>query len=95
MNLSSKSSENSTVQSLDMFTEQILNFKQAAEFLSISLSALYKITHKKAITFYKPNGKLIYFKKSDLIKWMLSNEQQCQAEFAEDYLNTLKTKRNG
>ncbi|MGU3375221.1 helix-turn-helix domain-containing protein [Chryseobacterium sp. M5A1_1a] len=95
MNLSNQSSSNSIVQSADMFTEQILNFKQAAEFLSISLSALYKITHKKAITFYKPNGKLIYFKKSDLIKWMLSNEQKSQAEYAEDYLNTLNARRNG
>ncbi len=52
----------------------ILTFKEATDYLGISESSLYKLTSSCAITFYKPNGGKIYFKREDLDKWMLQNE---------------------
>lgn len=95
MNLYNQRNVDFEIQNTEFLTEKILNFKQAAEFLGISSSALYKITHKRAITFYKPSGKLIYFKKSELIKWLLSNEQKSQVDFTEEYFESLKYKKNG
>jgi len=53
--------------------EKPLTIDEACQFMNMSKSTLYKLTHKKAIPFSKPNGKIIYFKKSDLVEWMLKN----------------------
>lgn len=49
---------------------EFLNTDEAHKFLGISKSTLQKMCHKRIITFYKPNGKLVFFKKSDLIKFL-------------------------
>lgn len=51
-------------------TDKPLTFQEAAEYLGISKSTLYKKTAKKKIPFYKNQGKLIYFKKSELNDWV-------------------------
>ncbi len=58
----------------NLANKDILNFEEALSYLKVSKSFLYKMTSKGEITHYKPNGKLIYFKRSDLDDWILSNE---------------------
>jgi len=70
--------------------KEVLSFKEALALLGISASMLYKLTHQRAISFYKPNGKLIYFKKADLLNWMLSNKQPSNEEVSFDLINQLK-----
>ncbi len=55
-------------------TTRPFNFKEACKYLSLSASTLYKKTHRKEITFYRPAGKLIYFLQSDLNSWLLKNK---------------------
>ncbi|HAP94192.1 MAG TPA: DNA-binding protein, partial [Chryseobacterium sp.] len=52
----------------------ILSLKEAAEYMGVSESTLYKMTSARTITFYKPNNGKIYFKRVDLNNWMLQNE---------------------
>lgn len=54
-------------------SKELLSLKEAAEFLGITKSTLYKKTHRKEIPFYKPTGKLIYFLRQDLLNWALRN----------------------
>ncbi len=42
--------------------KEILTIEEAAEFLSVSKSYLYKQTSAQAIPHYKPTGKRCYFK---------------------------------
>lgn len=49
---------------------EFLPLTVAAEYLKISRSTLYKHTSAGNITYYKPHGKLILFKKSDLDAWI-------------------------
>jgi excisionase family DNA binding protein len=58
-----------------LFFKEILSFKEALDFLDISASMLYKLTHKRSISFFKPSGKLIYFQKKDLLSWLMQNKQ--------------------
>lgn len=51
---------------------EFLTSKEAADFLLISKSTLYKLTSSKEIKFYKPKGK-IFFKKEDLINYITQN----------------------
>lgn len=53
--------------------KEILNLKEAASFLCIAKSTLYKLTCKKQVRFYKPSGKIILFRKEDLISWVERN----------------------
>lgn len=55
-----------------------LNLTEAAKFLNITKSSLYKLTSNNKIPFYKPNGKRIYFEKGELTDWLLSNKVTTQ-----------------
>lgn len=54
--------------------KEILSFQEAVAYLDVSKSFLYKMTSSNSITFFKPSGKLIYFRKADLDQWVLRNE---------------------
>jgi len=43
-----------------------LNVKQAAEFLGLSPNYIHQLVHGRKLTAYKPGGKVLYFKVSDL-----------------------------
>jgi excisionase family DNA binding protein len=47
--------------------------KEAARYMGISLSTLYKLTSAGILPFSKPNGKLIYFGKASIDQWLLAN----------------------
>ena len=49
--------------------KEILNFDEAAEYLNMSKSTLYKLTSKKEIPHYKPN-RFVFFERSELDKWI-------------------------
>ena len=84
--------ENEPTQNLGFLAKEVLTFKEALALLGVSSSMLYKLTHKRAIPFYKPSGKLIYFKKEDLMNWMLSNKTPSNEEIKNEVLNNLKKK---
>jgi len=60
--------------------KETLNFKEAARYLDMSRSHLYKLTSAKEIPHYKPRGKQVYFEKRELDKWLLQNRQKTRAE---------------
>lgn len=59
-----------------IYAEQkgVFEQKQAAEFLGISESYLYKLTHQGQISYSRPGGKKIYFLKSDLMEYIRRNK---------------------
>lgn len=78
-----------STEKLGWLAKEVLSFKEALALLDISSSMLYKLTHKRAIPFYKPGGKLIYFKKADLIGWALSNKQESTDEMKNELFGKL------
>lgn len=50
--------------------KETLTTAEAAKYLGISQSYLYKLTADKAIPFYKPTGKQIYFDRKELDGWL-------------------------
>ncbi len=61
----------------------VLNTEEAAIFLGIAKSSLYKMTHEHIIPFYRPNGKIILFEKEELLKWMRSCRVASEKEIDE------------
>jgi excisionase family DNA binding protein len=72
-------------EALDKLLEQIkpvLTFEEGCNYCGISPSSMYKHTSANRIAYYKPEGKLIYFKRDELDEWMLRNRQSTDEEMA-------------
>ena len=61
-------------------TKEVLTSKEAAQYMGISLSYLYKLTMGQKIPHYKPMGKMCYFNRLELEKWLQSNRVATEAE---------------
>ena len=53
--------------------KNILSFEEACLFLNFSKSYLYKLTSACVIAHYKPSGKMVYFEREELEKWLRQN----------------------
>ncbi len=80
-----------------MTTERtLLNTEEASSYLGVKPSYLYKLMHRHEIGYYKPNGKLCYFNKSDLDAWLtrcrVKSQDELEAE-ANAYIIRKEMKR--
>jgi len=67
---------------------EVLNLTQAAEYVSLSKSAIYKKTSERNIPHFK-QGKKLYFKRSELDHWLTSMKISTKDEIdqvATDYI---------
>ena len=53
--------------------KRLLTTEEAAEFLAMTVDGLRGLTHRKLISFYKPNGKNMYFDVDELVAWQKKN----------------------
>jgi excisionase family DNA binding protein len=76
--------------------KNILSFGEASEFLNLSKSYLYKLTSLGQIPHYKPQGKMLYFERSELENWLRQNpvksNQQAMQEAELRLMNTNRRK---
>ena len=63
-----------------MAAKNVLTIGEAALILGLSKNYIYKLTMKKKIPYYKPNAKTVYFKRSELEAWALTNRRGTAAE---------------
>lgn len=61
-------------------TKDILNMKEVCQYLDISQSLLYKLTCNGEIPHFKPRGKMIFFEKKELIKWIKKNSKSASGK---------------
>jgi conserved domain protein len=61
-------------------TKEVLTSDEAARYLGISKSYLYKLTMGQKIPHYKPMGKMCYFNRLELEKWLQSNRVATEVE---------------
>ena len=74
---------NETV-TVDMGIEKPLTLEEAAEFLDMKKSTLYKMTHRREIPYSKPHGKKIYFSKVELVRWMLGKPVKTRSQIDDE-----------
>ncbi|MCC5906014.1 MAG: helix-turn-helix domain-containing protein [Balneolaceae bacterium] len=66
-----------------------LNMEEAADFLDISKSHLYKLTSRGEIRHYKPTGKRIYFFPKDLIEYLKNGRVKTAEEIEAEAIKTV------
>jgi excisionase family DNA binding protein len=62
---------------------KMLNIKEAATFLDITVAALYSLVSRKAIPVNKP-GKRLYFDKNELTEWIRSGKKKTAAAMEQE-----------
>lgn len=86
------------VQGKMFYIKEALTSHEAAQYLGMKVSTLYKKTMNNEIPFYSPCSKRMYFKRLELEQWMLQNRnltnEEMQANAAlSDVTNLYAPKR--
>ena len=68
------------LENLVLHSKNVLSFEEASRFLNLSKSYLYKLTSGNLIPHYKPQGKMLYFEKTELEAWLRQNPIRTQAQ---------------
>lgn len=61
-------------------TKEVLTSDEAAKYMGVSKSYLYKLTMRQQIPHFKPMGKMCYFNRQELEQWLQSNRVATTAE---------------
>ncbi len=75
----------------NLLQKSVLNFSEACRYLEISASHLYKLTSTRQIPHFCPQGKKLYFNRTELDTWLQRNRHNSTDEIdkeATDYINT-------
>ena len=72
------------LENLVLHSKNVLSFEEASRFLNLSKSYLYKLTSGNLIPHYKPQGKMLYFEKTELEAWLRQNPIRTQAQTEAD-----------
>ena len=80
------------LEELAALNKDVLNLKEAAKYLNVSCSHLYKLTYSKEIPHYKPRGKQVFFERKELDQWLLQNRQKTKAEIEQAAIDYVVAK---
>jgi excisionase family DNA binding protein len=72
-----------------------LNFEEAAAYLDLSKSYLYKLTSSSQIPHFKPSGKKVYFDIADLDQWLRRKRIRSIDEIENEASDRLLGERTG
>ena len=64
-------------------SKEVLTSEEAAQYMGISKSTLYKLTMTRAIPHYKPTGNRCYFNRVELENWLQSYRVAPATEIAD------------
>lgn len=74
-------------------TKEVLTSEEAAKYMGISKSYLYKLTMRQQIPHYKPMGKMCYFNRIELEEWLQNNRIATDDEITQKANNYCMRKR--
>lgn len=76
--------------------KNVLTLEDVALLTGLSKSHLYRLTCTHQIPFYKPNGKQIYFDRTEIESWMKQNRVATRKEIEQEAISYVVTgKRKG
>ena len=83
------------IETLLLPQKTVLNFDEVAAYTGLSKSYLYKLTCSGGIPCYKPQGKHIYFSKTEIDQWLLQNRKATTDELENQAINFVTLKKGG
>ena len=82
------------IEEQNLLQKEVLTFNDVCKYLDISSSHLYKLTSQKQIPHFCPQGKKLYFNRTEIDQWLMRNRQETTEDIetaAANYL--IKNKR--
>lgn len=73
---------------------RMLNVEEAATFLGMTENALRGLANKKLISYYKPNGKSVFFDIDELVAWQTKHHFEAIPSEKEELEWIVAPKRN-
>lgn len=74
----------------DLQSKPVLNRQEAARFLGVSMAQMQKLSSKRILTWHKTEGKMSYYKKDDLLDFMMGVEIDSDLEVQEKACKRLR-----
>ncbi|MBS4709458.1 helix-turn-helix domain-containing protein [Aeromonas caviae] len=74
---------------------EVLSAEECAELLGVSVSYVYRLTSERRLPHYKPQGKKIYFRRDELLDWLLSHRISPDAELTEHVTKRVRQASHG
>ena len=65
-------------------TKEVLTSDEAARYMGVSKSYLYKLTMRREIPHFKPLGKMCYFNRREVEAWLQSNRVATATEISDE-----------
>lgn len=76
------------------YSKRVLTVDELASYLGMKKSYIYKLVHKNEIPYSKPLGKMLFFEKEKIDKWILQNAVKSTQEIEESAIEyAFKNKR--
>jgi excisionase family DNA binding protein len=79
----------------NLLQKTVLNFNEACLYLDVSQSHLYKLTSTRQIPHFCPQGKKLYFNRTELDVWLQRNRQSTNEEIEQEVNEKLFKSRRG
>lgn len=67
-----------------MEAREYMNIGEAAQYLGFAKNYVYKLTSARRIPFYKPVGRHIIFRRSELDQWVASSRYATRMELMQE-----------
>ncbi len=80
------------IKSQSIYQKDVLTFNEGCDYCGFMPSHMYKLTSLNTIPHYKPNGKMIFFRRSELDAWLLRNRTSTKDEMQEEATTYLTKK---
>lgn len=78
---------NLVISECSLSCKSVLTSGEAAKYMGVSMSYLYKLTSEQKVPHYKPGGKMCYFNRAELEQWLQSKRVATGAEITGKALN--------
>jgi len=76
-------------------TKMVLTTDEAALYMGISKSTLYKWSMSRRVPHFKPSGKLLFFNRVELENWLQRNRVSTDDEISQQAHAYCQTQRKG
>jgi len=78
---------------LEGYEKEIFNVEELCKYSGFTKSQIYSLVHKNIIPYFKPNGKCLFFKKSEINSWLLQNKSQTISQINDKAFEYTRKKR--
>lgn len=78
-----------------LLQKEVLTIDELSLYTGYTVDYIYKMVHQGILPYSKPNGKKLFFIKTEIIDWLSSNKHKSEQELENMANNYLMSKKFG